>query len=161
MLEQRPAAGFRTREGRSIGLVVSLGRGEVDVPDLLGASLRHASLVLSREGIHVGHVARRYSEAPVDEVIQISPAPGTRLVRGQPVHVLVSDGPHRSAYLTPSFYGGHPDELARELRRIGFVVELIYPPGRYLPDGKVVSQTPPPGHRLLGGEAIELVVGER
>lgn len=161
VLAQQPAAGFRTRKGRSIGLVVSLGRGKVDVPDVIGASLRHAQLVLEREGIHVSHVARQYSGAPMDNVVQISPRPGTRLVRGQPVHLLVSDGPETAAYLTPNFRGGDPDPLARALRGKGFVVELIYPPGRYLPDGKVVSQSPPAGTRLVEGENVELVVGER
>jgi serine/threonine-protein kinase len=58
VLDQDPRPGFATRAGRPVGLVVSLGRGEVEVPDVTGESFRHAEILLTRGGIAIGHVAR-------------------------------------------------------------------------------------------------------
>jgi serine/threonine-protein kinase len=160
VLDQDPRAGFSTREGRVVGLVVSLGRGEVDIPDVTGESFRHAEIILTREGIAIGHVSRTYADAPIDEVLRVSPVPGTTVVTGRPVNVLLSAGPAPEAYTMPDFRGADPDQVARALRRLGYVVDVSYPVGALSLRGRVLSHTPPPGHRLETGDEIRILAGE-
>jgi beta-lactam-binding protein with PASTA domain len=76
------------------------------------------------------------------------------------VDLLLSDGPESEAYLLPDFSGGDPDPIARALRREGYVVEVIYPAGRFSPSRRVGGQIPPPGQRVVSGDKIKLIVGE-
>lgn len=161
VLEQVPAPGLHTRPGRTIGLIVSQGRGEVDLPNLAGQSLRHAEMVLTREGVRLGDVSRRHADLPADQILAMSPPPGTRLVRGHEVDLLVSAGPIETAYLMPDFRGSDPERLETDLRSLGFIVEVVYPVGAFSLVNRVVAQSPPPGHRIAPGELVKLMVGDR
>jgi serine/threonine-protein kinase len=160
VLEQSPTPGFHSREGRPIGLVVSLGRGEVGVPDVAGESYRHAELILTRLGLPVGRVSRTASPRPVDEVLEVSPPTGTALIRGRPVDLLLSTGTTPRAFVMPDFSGGDPEGVSRSLRREGFRAEIVYPVGSYSATGRIASHTPPPGHRVVVGDEIKLMVRE-
>jgi len=160
VLEQDPPAQLRTRKERGVGLIVSLGRGEVQIPNVVGESLRHAELILARDGIPVGNVSRRPGEEPAEQVLELHPTAGSTCIRGLPVDVLVSAGPGSPAYLMPDFRGADAEEIAAALRRNGFLVEVVYPVGAISLGGGVVSQIPAPGHRLIAGEPVKLMVGE-
>lgn len=159
VLEQDPPPYLRTRKERGVGLVLSLGRGVVDVPDIIGESLRHAELILAREGIPVGHVSRRPSEEPAEQVLALSPSPGSTCIRGRSVDVLISSGPEKPAYLMPDLRGGDSEETASALRRSGFLVEVVYPMGAVAIGGPVVSHEPVRGHRIEDGDQVLLYVG--
>jgi serine/threonine-protein kinase len=160
VLEQDPPPGLRTVAGREIGLVVSLGRGEATIPDLVGESLRHAELVLVREGVGVGQLSYVTSDVKAGHVVGMMPGPGARIPQGQPVDLLLSAGPRRAVYLLPDFSGADAEALARALRRLGFKVEVIYPLGAVDARGRVATQVPPPGHRVEPGDELKLLVGE-
>lgn len=160
ILEQTPRAGFRTRKGRPIGLVVSLGPGEVQVPAVTGESYRHAEIILTRLGLPIGRVSRTPSARPADEVLEVSPPESTPLIRGRPVDVLLSSGPAPRAFVMPDFSGADPEQVSKALRREGFRAEIVYPVGSYSADGRVVSHTPPAGHRVVVGDEIKLMVRE-
>lgn len=160
VLDQDPKPGFSTREGRIVGLVVSLGRGEVAVPDVIGESFRHAEIILTREGIAIGHVARQYADVPIDEVLRVSPVPGSEVVVGRAVDLLLSTGPSPEAYVMPDFRGADPDQVARALRRLGYIVDVVYPVGAISLRGRVISHSPPSGHRLETGDEVKIMVGE-
>jgi len=160
VLEQTPRPGFHTRKGRPIGLVVSLGPGEVEVPPVTGESYRHAEIILTRLGLPVGRVSRTPSERPADEVLEISPPEATPLLRGRAVDLLLSSGPELRAFVMPDFAGGDPEQVSRALRREGFRAEIVYPVGSYSADGRISSHTPPAGHRVVEGDEIKLLVRE-
>jgi serine/threonine-protein kinase len=161
VLEQDPPPGFRTRPNRTVGLVVSLGRGEVGVPAVEGQSLRHAEMILAREGISVGSIARRPADVPVDQVVSVSPPVGTRLIRGQPVDILISAGAPEPAYKMPDLRGGDPVAVERALQKSGFGVEIVYPAGSFSLASRIVAHSPPAGHRIVEGDKIKLMVGDR
>ncbi len=159
VLEQDPPPYLRTRKERGVGLVLSLGRGEVTVPDIVGESLRHAELILARDGIPVGHVSHRAGTDPPEQVLALSPPPGSTFIRGRPVDLLVSAGPEESIYLMPDLRGTDAEEIATALRRGGFVVEVVYPEGASAIGGPVIEHDPAPGHRIVDGAGIRLIVG--
>jgi hypothetical protein len=60
----------------------------------------------------------------------------------------------------PDFRGADPDHIARTLRRMGYVVDVAYPVGALSLRGRVLSHTPPAGHRLETGDEIRILAGE-
>jgi len=160
VLDQEPRSGFSTRQGRIVSLVVSIGRGQTEVPLLAGESYRHAEIILTREGIPIGHVARQYADVPIDQVLRVSPPEGTPVLMGRPVDLLISAGPAPEAFVMPDFRGADPDQIARALRRLGYVVDVVYPVGAVSLRGRVISHTPPPGHRLETGDEVKIMAGE-
>jgi serine/threonine-protein kinase len=141
-------------------MVVSLGRGIVQVPQVAGESLRHAELILAREGIPVGSVARTYDEAPEDQVLRVAPRVGSPIIRGQTVDLLLSAGAAPETYLMADFTGGRSDAVGRGLRRLGFRVEVRHVEGWLSRDGMIASQLPLPGNRVAVGDTITLLVRE-
>ncbi len=160
ILDQDPPAGFRTREGRAVGLTASLGRGEVLVPPVTGESLRHTELMLTREGLPIGFVSRRYDSTDEELVIATSPPANEPVQRGRPINVLVSAGQQPEAFMMPDFTGADPNTVSRALRRAGFPAEVEYPADSRA-DARVVAQEPEPGHRIVAGDRIKLIVGDR
>jgi penicillin-binding protein 1A len=70
------------------------GSGPVTVPNLIGSFQAIAELHISRAGLRVGPIVRRQSsQAPMNQVIEQRPAPGTVVSRGSEVAIVVSDGP--------------------------------------------------------------------
>jgi serine/threonine-protein kinase len=159
VLEQDPDPGFRTRPRRAVGLVVSAGKGEVEVPAIEGESLRHAEMILGRSGIPVGSLARRPAEKPDGQVLRVSPPAGTRIARGQPVSLLLSAGGGRQAFLVPDLRGGNVTDVERALTDAGFRVEVVRPVGSCPMSGRIVGHSPPAGHRVQTGDLITLRTG--
>ena len=60
----------------------------------------------------------------------------------------------------PDFRGADPDPIARALRRLGYLVDVVYPVGAVSLRGRVISHAPPAGHRLETGDEVRILVGE-
>ena len=131
------------------------------VPDVQtqNETLVRAQELISRHGCSLGTVNRSYSRAvPVGSVISQTPAPGTRLPSGAAINLVVSRGP---ATCTVPRVVGLPLARARvRIRQARCAVGRVQRRrgGRA---GRVISQRPRPGTRLLAGAKVNLVVGRR
>lgn len=93
VLAQDPEAGARVDEGSDVTIIVSAGQGEVEVPDVIGASFDDAQEQLWFNGLNVEKNPDRIpSDEDVNTVARIEPEPGTTLNRADTVRVFVSNG---------------------------------------------------------------------
>jgi len=155
VIEQFPAAGTRTKRGRTVRLVVNQRAAAVAVPDLVGGNLPSARLALRAAGLSVGSVANVPAAAPVGRVIGQSPSPGSPAEAGPSASLLLSAGPAPRAYVMPDVVGRLAQAVAGALRAAGFRRVGIQPAGAA---GFVTAQSPPAGRRVTVNDAIALRV---
>lgn len=154
--EERP-------QGSTITITVSVGRGEVTVPELSGQNVSDARVALAREGL-LDQVTREFSdEFGEDTVIRTEPAVGEIVERGSLVRLVISDGPESAIVPSLDQLGTtEPTAVETALTSLGFGVRQVE---REVPfedptDGQVVDLDPAPGTELILGSEIVIFVGK-
>ena len=159
VVAQRPRPNDTVKQGRTISITVSLGPKTQRVPDLKDLSLRQGRLLLSRQKLGTGRVARVMREGESREtVLACSPAPGEELEEGAEVNLLVGVGGRPRRYMMPDLQGQDLLFIREKLEKRGFRVNNVrYEPRRDIYPNTIIDQTPPPGVMIREGDSIELV----
>jgi len=136
-----PAAGDRVRRGASIGLRVSIGPERYGVPTLPKLTLADATTALRIAHLTVGPTSSRYDDTvPQGSVLASSPAAQTLAKPGQPVALVLSQGP---APVTAPDVAGQPADAARTaLERLSLQVQRATANSDTVPLGSVISLAP-------------------
>ena len=123
VISQDPAEGTEVRHGTPVSLVVSKGPQPIPVPDVRGLAQDAAVKALQDAGLKAVIAPETVNDktVPKGAVVSQIPATGT-LVRGEAVTLTVSKGP--KLVKVPSFIGKQADEAEKELKRLGFKVEV-------------------------------------
>jgi serine/threonine-protein kinase len=157
---QTPAAGQVVKQGRKIVVMISRGGEFRDVPYCVGKPLRTARIILERAGLIVGNVSRvPTSRGYPEEVLSTEPLPGSRVVRGTLVNILVNQGSRDARVLLPDLRGKSYLAVKMKLERLG-----LYPDASGLDDrvnayrSRVVMHEPPAGHIVARGDTITLIL---
>ena len=85
-----PAEGTKARKGLPVTLVVSKGPAPVDVPGILGMSLKDATAALAKVGLVIDVTKQINDSTPEGTVLAVKPLPGTTVGKGSTVAVTVS-----------------------------------------------------------------------
>jgi serine/threonine-protein kinase len=87
VISQRPEAGRRVKEGRTINLIVSAAETTVEVPNLVGKTREEALAALKEAGLNPGKVNFIYSDSGEGYVTEQTPAAGNTVLKGSDVSV--------------------------------------------------------------------------
>ena len=156
--EQRPA-------GASVTLVVSVGLGQVAVPEIVGVEATEARVLLARAGL-LDQIAAEpvfSNEFEPGVVLAADPAPGTMVERNTLVTLTISAGPEPLTIPSLEEIGStNPEVVEARLQADGFVTrreirELEFGDEN---DGQVVELRPGPGEQAFAGTEIVLFVGD-
>lgn len=93
VFDQQFAEGTRIRKGQSVGISVSIGKGdgEIVVPDLIGKSLSEATRIISDSLLTVGKINYQISSTLLpNTVLDQYPAPGNKLNSGNTVDLFIT-----------------------------------------------------------------------
>jgi eukaryotic-like serine/threonine-protein kinase len=156
VIDQHPRPKLHVKPERGVLLVVSHGGTATKVPELGAQTLRFARLALTGAGYTLGDVLRVSSDK-VDRnfVIASDPPAGETLPPGATVHLLVSDGPERTAWVMPDLTGKDLDLTADRLNAAGFVV-LVERGNGLWNENRVKTALPEPGVMVAEGDTIRL-----
>ncbi len=117
---------------------------EVEVPKVVGSSLREADQSLRAMGLVLDVESQFYSaDVPEGRIVSQMPQPGTSVRRGARVRVAESLGPQRS--VIPSVLGQSGRAAEINIRRRGLdvgAVAVVHLPDQ--PADQVIAQSPPP-----------------
>ncbi len=158
VIETRPSAGEEAECGSTVTLVVSSGANLIGLPDVLGDTQQAAESELERLGFIVD---TDFRDADQEEGIVIGqdPGPGSDLLRGDEVTIIVSTG--AGSITVPSVEGQSEDAARTLLQSRGLGVEVLAretaDPDE---DGRVLDQAPGAGERLRQGDLVTIYVGE-
>jgi beta-lactam-binding protein with PASTA domain len=94
VLAQNPAPGSLVSRGSVVSLTVSSGPPDVRVPNVVGLSQTEAGSVLGQAGLNVGNIGLSpSSNVGAGRVIGSSPSPGTSVMPGSSIDLVISMGP--------------------------------------------------------------------
>ncbi|MEW2356057.1 Stk1 family PASTA domain-containing Ser/Thr kinase [Spirillospora sp. NPDC029432] len=146
-----------------IGWAMSGGGGEdkVAVPSsIVNSSQTDARAALQKAGLEVGEVSEDWNdEVKKDHVISTDPAPGTNVVKGSSVKLVVSKGKKPPALVEVPDVAGKPYVVAKQLLEArGFDVRRDTQTDDGVPRNNVIRSTPGAGQKIAKGSDVTVVV---
>ncbi len=158
VISQSPSAGVSVKPGTTIGLVISSGKKQGTVPNLVGMDLTNAQNTLTMSGLVLGSQSQANDAATAGQVIAQDPAAGTSVAQGAAVNVVISKGPATAA--VPSVVNTARGTAEAQITAAGFVASAqesaVSDPAQ---DGIVISQNPASGSVRPLGWTVSIVVG--
>jgi beta-lactam-binding protein with PASTA domain len=159
VISQIPKANESVREGRTVSIVLSLGAKMQRVPDVSGLSLRQCRIVLSRNHLKIGRIAKKILTGESNEtVVGTFPGPGIEVAEGATVDILITVGGKKRAFMMPDLAGQDLLFVKDKLENMGFRIGNVryeYRQGAF--PNTIIDQSPPPGSQIREGDSIELV----
>lgn len=157
---QNPQPGQVVKQGRKIVVMISKGGEFKEVPYCVGKPLRTARIILGKSGLLVGSVARVSSPGGYpEEVLSTEPLPGTSVVRGSPVNILVNEGSKGPRLIIPDLRRQSYLGAKMKLERLGLFVQESSLDERFNPlRSRIVLHDPPMGHVVSRGDTVTLII---
>ena len=153
-----PTEGQKVDKGSSVTLVVSSGKPQVEVPDVVGKSFDEAQSTLQAAGFKVTRVDKE-SDKSAGTVLSQNPKSGGRIDSGSTIALTVAKEP--SQVPVPDVTGEDAPAAIAALSGQGFVIDqqskdVPTPDG----DGVVLEQSPTGGKKAKKGSKVTIVVGK-
>jgi beta-lactam-binding protein with PASTA domain len=157
---QDPLPGAVVKQGRKVVLTMSLGGEFQGVPYCIGKPFRTARIMLERAGFIIGYVTRAPSlRGYPEEVLSTEPLPGTEVVRGSLVNILVNAGPRPARVLLPDLKDEPYLTVKMRLERLGLFVRQTSVDDDFVPvRSRVVMHDPPAGYIVSRGDTVTLII---
>jgi serine/threonine-protein kinase len=159
---QNPRPGMKIKEGRRVYLVISSGEQKIEVPSLIGKSVRDAKLTLEKYGLRLGDVQYDFSDDfPEGAIFSQSIPEKTRVSAGTPISVVVSLGNAEGKTQVPNLIGLPFSKVEQILNesdlRLG---KVIYEPSSTVLPNTVIEQFPRPGFYVQKGSSVDVFVAK-
>jgi beta-lactam-binding protein with PASTA domain/tRNA A-37 threonylcarbamoyl transferase component Bud32 len=154
-----PTEGQKVDKGSSVTLVVSSGKPQVEVPDVVDKSFDEAQSTLQAAGFKVTRKDKETEDKDAGTVLAESPKGGTQVDAGSTIALTVAKEPSQVA--VPDVTGEDAPTAIAALSGQGFVIDqqsrdVDSPDG----DGVVLEQSPTGGKKAKKGSKVTIVVGK-
>lgn len=153
VIRQDPEADTYVDPGTGVQIVLSSGKPQRAVPNVVGMTLKEARAALEQAGM-TAKVEQVDSDDPKNQVVGANPAPGVMVNDGQEVTLSVSKGPRE----VPDVRGKQRAEAEQILRDAGFDPQVRPAPDTTEKKGTVVDQFPEPPKTAKQGDQVLIFV---
>ncbi len=163
VISQSEEAGSMVKKGTKITVVVSGGKEDVVVTDVVGQDKDKAVEALKEAGFDVEIKAEYNDSVEINKVISTDPAAGKTIAYGSTVTVTVSRGPeNNNDAKVPDLLGLTQDQAKAKLEAAGLVLgEVSYSETPNSADyDKVISQSRDANASLPAGTAVGITLGK-
>jgi serine/threonine protein kinase len=161
IINQSPKSDSIVRKGRKIDVDVSLGQKQVEVPDVIGDTLRVAKIKIENAGLVVSEeIEEVYSdEYSEGRIIGQTPLGGTYETEGTEVVLVLSKGAEPQYIDMPDLRGLPLAQAEKILDENSLDIGIIsYDESTSYFTGQVISQDITPNEKILQRSTINLVV---
>ncbi len=155
IISQDPEPGEFLPPGEPVDVLISAGKPEVVVPDVLGEGREDARAELEDAQLRVKMV-RRDSDEEAGTVIDTDPRPATSVAIDTLVTVFYSDGPEE----VPNVVGMQQGRARQILEKAGFTVDVELDTETPAERGIVLEQSPEPGSTQDEGSTVTITVSD-
>lgn len=159
VIKQIPNAETFVKEGRPIYLTISKGKEKVEVPNLLGLSIRAARLELMKKGLNLGKIEYENSELfSKDSIMEQSISAGRTIPYGDVIDVTISLGSEREIIM-PLVVGMELEEAIIILSEMGLSVgSVTYRDSQTFTPNTVIETFPEKFETIQEGTSINLII---
>jgi len=140
-----------------IAMSLTLERGKIEVPIVVGLELKEAARQLREMGLQPRLAGEEYHPAfPKGAVVRQTPAGGNRLRKNGEVRLIISKGSDET--LAPELVGQPITQAQRLLAEHGLLLGPTAKAHAALPAGVVIAQDPPAGFPSRRGSTVSVLV---
>lgn len=158
---QKPYAGTIVKENRRVYLHVSGGEPVIKMPQLVGKTLRDASVNLERIGLYVKEVEEVRSELPKGTIVEQEFPFHSELEKGDSVSLKISVGPQLGMVRVPNLIAKSEKEAVKILHKLSLKLgNKSYISSPTLLPNTIISQTPSQDFLLSIGESVDVVISK-
>jgi eukaryotic-like serine/threonine-protein kinase len=159
ILAQLPDSGSLAKPAQVVRVVVSLGRAQVKVPELIGLPPRAAALRLAEQSLELGAVTWYRDSAARVGIVAQDPEPEAPGVKNGSVAVLTNRGAREERFVMPDLVGKDAERIRPRLEARGFRVgSARYEVYEGIAPNTVLKQFPPAGYPISGREVVSLTL---
>jgi serine/threonine-protein kinase len=159
ILSQQPESGSLAKPAQVVRVVVSLGRADLKVPELIGLPPRAAALKLGEQSLELGAVSWCRDSATRVGIMAQDPEPESPAAKGASVAVLTNRGAPEFRFVMPDLVGQDAERIRPRLEARGFRVgSARYEAYDGIASNTVLKQFPPAGYPISGREVISLTL---
>jgi eukaryotic-like serine/threonine-protein kinase len=159
VIDQTPIAGATAEKESAVGITVSTGPKQVEVPDLVGKPEDEAINLLTEAGFTPEPLPNEFdSKIAVGSVIRQDPAAGTSIDEGSKVQYVVSRGVEMVR--VPNVEGKKQSSATSTLKDAGFKVSVTSQFSDTVNSGIVISQNPKRDLQVAKGSTVTIYVSK-
>ncbi len=156
VFDQNPKPQTKVDEGSTVELIVSQGKGDGTVPNVVGKSQAAAESLLRTNGFIPDPIQVENDIVPSGIVFSQEPVGDTQLAKDSSVRITVSSGP--TQVTVPSVVGQSATSASNQLGQLGFTVRTVQQSSTTVPVGDVISTDPGAGTPLPKGATVQIAV---
>lgn len=156
VIRTEPSAGTELDESEPVTIVISLGPVQIQIPNVVGSTLKRAKASLAGQGFTVVERTTRHDTIGAGLVVSQDPGGGASAPRGSTVELVVSAGPE--PIQMPRVTGLTRDRAEGRLEGLDLEVEVATSFHDDVEEGLVISQSPAPGTDINPGWTVQIVV---
>lgn len=154
---QDPVAGTVVKEGDTVSVVISNGKGNIDVPSVTDKSESEAVSTLNDAGFKPDKTYSYSDSVAAGDVISQNPTGGSKAKKGDTVTLVISQG--KEAVTVPDVLSYKSEEQARSLLSdFNISVKTAYSDA--VPEGIVIAQSIDAGKQVEKGTSITITVSQ-
>ncbi|WP_428898066.1 serine/threonine protein kinase [Parelusimicrobium proximum] len=163
VVRQLPKAGTTVREGRVIRVWISQGIETIQMPNLVGMTLRNAQVALRQAGLNPGTTTTVYSLTHEKGIVTAQSFPEAAPInKGDTVNLVVSNGaPQATVILVPDFRQKKLTEASRWASQNDIELITKDDPNSLFANGTIVFQNPNPDSEVSRGSSLTITVSRR
>lgn len=159
---QNPRPDMKVKEGRRVYLTISSGEQKIEVPSLIGKSVREARLTLEKYGLRLGNIEYDFSDdIPEGAILSQSISEKASVPTGTSISVVVSLGNAESKTQVPNLVGLPLSKVEQVLNGVGLRLgKVIYEPSANILPNTVIEQYPRAGFYIPKGSNVDVFVAK-
>lgn len=160
IIRQDLVEGQKFKKGYPIVVVVSEGKKEIKIPNLVGKYGIEVPVILKDAELKEGNVEKVYSDTIQEgKVVEQSPAADRPAEEGDVVNYKISKGPKVTYVVMPNVIGDFSDTARLKILQAGLREgQITEAYSNTIPAGCVMSQSIIAGHEVASGTYVALVV---
>ncbi|HHV44654.1 MAG TPA: Stk1 family PASTA domain-containing Ser/Thr kinase [Firmicutes bacterium] len=158
VISQDPRGSRIVKKHRTVELVVSRGPRLVEVPTVVGLSLRDAALLLDERGLKVRVLEEEASDdVEVDQILSQEPMSGS-VPEGSSIDVVIAVRHKTTTVVVPDLRRLSLDQAEQELLQRGLAMGNRFPDfSDDVPEGLIIDQNPRPEAEVPQGTTVDVV----
>lgn len=156
VMEQNPPSGTAVLNTEPVEIILSLGFGRVEVPNVIFMTEEQAKSQLSGRNLNVTITYRESDTAEAGLVIDQTPSSNTMVDVETMVELVVSTG--SASFSMPNTAGMKEADALNALSAKGLSVSVVYTQNDHAAEGTVLSQSIPENTKVKRGDIVTLTV---
>jgi len=156
IISQEPAAGTSVKSNTMIKVVISLGKGKIEVPDITGQSLDDATAELEKLGLQIYVEEEEVTDKYLPGTVMLQqPVSGTRVDEKTRIKVKISK--KLEEVVIPDLSGLTEEEATKVLMAKELKLKVIGSQHSDIEKGLIISQNPPAGENKAKNSQVSVV----